>query len=144
MKVNLIKIRGQIIAHTDEDYELLKQIPNEKPFTTSIVFIRDPITHRKYFAFLGVLWDYLNEEEQTYYKSIEKLRASLQMRAGYYDSLIDIESGKEMYFPKSISYEKLKELEFKELFHKVREVAFKKFLCNLSDYDFHNGFENFY
>ena len=144
MKINVIKEYGVLKALTDEDYDLIKALPSNVAFSVPFTKIRDPITHRAYFAFLSRLWEVLSEEQQTFFKTQERLRKSLQNAAGYTETEFNLNKKEWVEISKSIAYEKLDQLEFKELYKSVREVAFTLFLHKLSDLDFHNNFESFY
>ena len=110
MKICLEKM-GTFFQPTDKSqFELMAQIPSGKEFIVDINLNRNPANHRRYFAFINMAFDM-----QETFDNKENLRHYLQMRAGHYDTYIT-HKGKTMYQPRSISWEKLGELEFKQLF----------------------------
>lgn len=81
--------------------------------------IRDPKTHRKYFQMLALGYD-----NQSFYKSKEDFRDMMQMKAGYFRT-VPTEKGTVLYLPNSISYDKLDEPDFREVYSNVLDQVIK-------------------
>ena len=88
---------------------------------------RSPGNHRRYFAFCKVSFDM-----QEHYDDIEVWRKVLQLKAGFYDEVIS-EKGKVVFLPKSIAWDKLDEIEFKDLFNRMTNAFLKDFGDKLND-----------
>jgi hypothetical protein len=100
--------------------------------------------HRKYFALLKCAINHLPEDEKfEQYRDMEYLREYTLIMIGKCKVIIGL-SGRENYIPKSISFQKMDEMEFTEVYDKTLNVLLKYFLNHLSKEDFENDILNFF
>lgn len=86
--------------------------------------------HRRYFAFIKTAFDM-----QDHFDSPEIFRKYIEVQAGHFDMVISPKTGDTAYWPRSISWEKLDEAEFKRLFNEVVNAFLKVYQHKLSDDD---------
>ena len=103
----------------------ISQIPKE--VMAEIHKNRNPGNHRRYFAFIKQSFDM-----QDYYDDIEVWRKVLQLKAGFFDEVIS-DKGKVIYLPRSIAWDKLDEIEFKDLFTRMVNAFLRDFGSELND-----------
>ena len=116
-KIGLYKDgNGRFIPAYDEDYEQAQKLKAGEVHYFSVKKIRNPRLHRLFFKLLTV--GYENQEQ---YNNFEHYRADVIVEAGYY-----YETTKDfgvVRTPKSIAYENMDDMEFKELFDRVMDVV---------------------
>jgi len=83
--------------------------------------------HRRYFSFVKQAFDM-----QEFYSEPDIFRKVLQLKAGFFD-LVVTEKGVNAYLPKSISWDELDEIEFKDLFNRVVNAFIRDFGDRLND-----------
>lgn len=83
--------------------------------------------HRRFFAFINTTFDMQDE-----FDNKEVWRKYLQMKAGFFDEVVT-GKGKVLYWPQSISWDKLDEIEFKDLFNRVINAFLKYYGHDLND-----------
>jgi len=88
---------------------------------------RNVKNHRRFFAFIKLTFDM-----QDTFDSKEVWRKYITMKAGFFDEVINAE-GKVMYWPRSISWDELDEIEFKDLFNQVVNAFLKYYGQGLDD-----------
>jgi len=118
--------------------EIETNLLNNKEYIIDVLENRNAGNHRRYFAFIKIAFDM-----QSHFENRELMRKYLQMRAGHYDSMLT-PKGETMYIPKSISWDKLKEAEFRQLFKEVigAYLAFyNKFVGTMSEDEFYTIIE---
>jgi len=84
--------------------------------------------HRRYFAFIKQAFD-MQED----FESPEVFRKYIEMRAGHFDTVVNPKSGESMYWPRSVEWSKLDEVEFKALFNDVVNAFLGFYGKKLSD-----------
>ncbi len=105
----------------DSDYEKLKKIKALKMVKCEITQPRNIGYHRKFFALINMV--YQNQER---YNNLDNLRKDLIIEAGFYNEHIDLQ-GVVQQDAKSISFSKMKEDEFDELFNRVLDQIVNHF-----------------
>lgn len=121
MKVWLIKDhQGKFHPLDSKDKEICDKIQPMDEHCFELKKVRNPKFHRKYFALIRIAFD--NQDE---YKDEEKFRKVMQMKAGYHE-FVQTDKG-EMWWPKSIAFGELDELEFEELYNKVWHVLQERY-----------------
>lgn len=108
------------LVAADEDTAYAVQKMREMEVVT-FKRIRNPANLRRYFVFIRESFDM-----QDKFNNISVWRKYLQCGAGHYDEVIG-ENGKVYYFPRSIDYGSLDELEFKKLFGEVVQAFLDEF-----------------
>lgn len=129
MKLNLIKtMLGLVPAEPDskENYDKLKI---GDFITAEIKTVRNPKFHRKYFALLRVGFDnWLPGEVNSKYgvpaKNFERFRADVIILCGFYDNVVRLD-GSVRLEPKSVSFAKMSEESFADLYSKTIDVLLK-------------------
>jgi len=119
-KITLVKqLNGFFKPAYNSDYDLAKKIPLNESIEYEFTKKRNIKFHRKFFALLNLVY-----ENQEVYNNIEHLRKDLTISAGFYEIRHNFE-GVEIYEPKSISFAKMDEIEFSELYNRFIDVVVK-------------------
>lgn len=122
MKLHVINTtRGLLVPETDEDYEKKGTLKIGETYSVEVRLVRNPEFHRKYFAMLNCAWSCLPEKVQDGFKSRENFRKYVQIAAGFSEPFFHPTAGF-IDMPKSINFESMDELEFRELYQKARTV----------------------
>ena len=106
--------REGLEAFAPIDASSAKAMSGVKEFIFDYKKNRSPANHRRYFAFINTAFDM-----QDTYDNQEIFRKYLEMLAGHFDTVVSARTGETMYWPRSISWEKLGEDEFRKLFNEV-------------------------
>tara|TARA_B100001250_G_scaffold178716_1_gene153599 strand:+ start:455 stop:877 length:423 start_codon:yes stop_codon:yes gene_type:complete len=122
VKIRLKKAFGVLVPSLPEDEEKMKGWTNEEIIEVNVRKPRNPKFHRKFFALVGLV--FANQEK---YTNREDLLVELKIRTGHYKEHINYE-GLTIYIPKSISFEKMDELEFEKFYNKVIDVVLQNFM----------------
>ena len=94
------------------DYEKFQKIPIDEPVVFKWTKQRNIKFHRKFFALLNMIF-----ENQELYSNIDELRYDLTVEAGYYTIKTNFITGEMTRSPKSISFDKMDDLEFSEFYN---------------------------
>jgi len=109
---------GKIIPEYNSDYDKLAKLRNNETYRIEIKQPRNIAFHRKFFALVNMVY-----ENQDLFNNPDELRYFLIMKAGYYKR-VSTPTG-EMFLPLSISFAKMDETEFSELYSRVLDVVCK-------------------
>lgn len=143
MKIFVKNTIAGLIPMYDEDLDNKKKLKLDEVYRVDIVKARNYQFHKKYFSLINTGWEYLNENQQSYFSSKEGFRSSVQNAAGHCNKVYSIARNEWIEETKSIEFEKMDEFEFSELYKDVRNVIFslledtvseQEFLTNLSEY----------
>lgn len=111
MEINLVKqFDNTFKLAYDSDLEKVKKIKPLKVVKCKITQPRNIKFHNKFFALIDLV--YRNQE---HYTNSDHLRKDLTIASGYYEKRVTIH-GEEITEAKSISFAKMTELEFSELY----------------------------
>lgn len=117
MEITLIKnLNGYFIPAYDSDKEIANKIKVGDPITGKFRKLRNYEFHKKYFALLNLAFS--NQEN---FKVFEDFRKEVIKRAGYYKEVVNFK-GNVDYIPLSISFAKMDEIEFQNLYNKTIDV----------------------
>lgn len=105
----------------DSDYEKLKKIKVGEFLKCEIKKPRNVKFHKKFFALINMIFD-----NQEVYKNVDRLRKDLTIEAGFYDEWVDFQ-GVIQREAKSISFSKMKQDEFDNLYNRVLDEIVKHF-----------------
>ena len=120
MKIYLIKNNtGQFVPAYNSGYEKAKRFKPGETILGDLTRPRNIGFHRKFFALLN-----MGFENQEKYDDFEDYRAVFIMKAGFY-KVIEVDKGV-IYLPKSISFSKMDDIEFSELYSKMINVLIKE------------------
>jgi len=125
MEAVLKKTPNGLIPDYTEAKELFDKIPDGSYALVKYVKKRNYENHKRFFKFIDAAFD-----NQDFYDEKEPLRKALIMLAGWYDELIIINKAGEPethYIPKSISFDQMDEIEFRDLFTKCITAFLKRY-----------------
>lgn len=135
------KYNGSLKPATDEDKQKVNKISVGQPVRLKHIRMRNPRLHRKYFAFIGKVWENLPEKYDKHWPTKRSFRKAMEMYAGHFEETVSLK-GERMLQPKSIAYGELDDIEFGELFKNVKAVIGKHILPNIEDFE--SEIEQFY
>ena len=105
-------------------------------FSLSMVFPRDPVKHRKFFALLNLGFEHWGAKRvhKTYRgmpveRNFDTFRKDVTILAGYYEQHWDL-SGRMQLVAKSIAFGNMEDAEFNELYDAVANVLLQRVLTN--------------
>lgn len=106
--------------------------------------VRNPKLLRKYFALISVAYEYLPERMMQVYGVKESFRKSMQVAAGYFETIYDCNRNLYVRIPKSIAFDRMDESEFEELYERVKDVIWAILSrYNISQEEFESNLSNF-
>ena len=118
MQITLIKTLSGFKLAYNSDYETAKKIPLNEPITYEWRKPRNYEFNKKFFALLNLVY-----ENQDQFNNIERMRKQLTIKAGFYDTFFDID-GVEQKEALSISFAKMDEAEFSDLYSRFIDVVY--------------------
>lgn len=117
MKFTLVKnLNNTFSLPYNSDYDKAKKLKAGEHFECEVKKKRNIKFHRKYFALLNMLFD-----NQEIYSNIDDLRHDLTIEAGYFTTRYNI-YGEEVKKANSVSFAKMDELEFNNLYSKTLDA----------------------
>lgn len=147
MEYHLRKMPGPIlIPMNDEDSEKLNSVKNGALMLAEIKQPRNGDFHSKYFAMLNFAFQYFEPEPveldgMAAEKNFERFRKDVQILAGYRTLVINIK-GEARYESESISFAKMDDGRFHELYKSVFAVLWRLVLSkvpNMTEQEAHNA-----
>ena len=113
----------------DEDYDSKKMLKVGAVYEATIKEMRNVAFHRKYFSLINLAWEYLNEQQRTFFKDdVNAFRKTVEVAAGHYEPVYSVARHSWLEVPKSIAFDKLSESDFEQLYEKVKSVIFRTFI----------------
>lgn len=145
MKIKVQNTIHGLIPLYDEDYDEKKKLKLGATYEVSVKLTRNLQFHRKYFKLLTLAWEFQNEvtTEQFFQNSFEKFRKTVEIAAGICDTIYSIERKEFIDIPKSISFDRMDDAEFRDVYNRVKDVLYKVFLRRISIEDFENQLIHF-
>ena len=144
MELNLLNTAGGLVPCDDNDYEEKRKLKVGQIYKATIKLNRNYRLHRKYFALINCAWAYQNERQTAFFKgSVEIFRKTMEMAAGHCERVYSIEHKEWRDIPKSIAFDKMDEVEFRDLYERVKDVLFATALRGVSEEEFLNALTNF-
>ena len=128
------KLRDSFVPVDKANLEIMEQIKLNAVVRAVITQPRNIKFHNKLFALLRVAFDawYAPDVEyngQKITKNFDSFRRELTIRAGFYETHIGLEG--EVYFePRSISFAKMDETEFEQLYSRYIDVILEHVLTH--------------
>lgn len=136
MKIYIVKqLNNTFKVAYDSDYERLKKIKVGEVYECEIKQPRNLKFHKKYFALVKMLFD--NQER---YNDMEELRRDLTIEAGFYNERANFH-GEIIREAKSISFAKMSQSDFDDLYNKTIDVICQYF--NFEKQDILDNLESF-
>jgi len=138
MKITLIKqFNNTFKVAFNADFEQSKKLKVGEEYQCEIKKPRNLKFHRMFFALVNMVY-----ENQGNYLNIEELRHDLTIEAGFYYEVTNTFTGEIYKRPKSISFAKMDELEFKSFFTKFVNVV--SVLLGVDNETIHENITSFY
>lgn len=139
MDINLSVKDGYLIPASDDDFKKKLCLKKGQTYKAKIVLYRNYDFHRKYFAMINAAWEYVEEakQERFFHNSVDQFRQTIQMTAGHSDKIFSYELKTFIDIPRSISFEKMDNDEFSDLYDRVKAVLWSLVLDGkVSEKDF--------
>lgn len=119
----------ELLPCYDDDAEKLKFIRDGQPVLVTIAEARSIRFHRKYFALVSTAWECLDGRWRIRFReNLENFRRTLTLLAGFTDQVYLPSSGEWIETPRSISFERMSEAEFRLLYDATLNVLLGQFL----------------
>ena len=134
MKLSLLNTIQGLKPMYDADYDEKKKLKIGEVYFVDIKIPRNYRFHKKYFALINCAWEYQDERTQAFFnESVEAFRKAVEIAAGHFDLVYSIEKKEWLQAPKSISFSKMDEAQFSDLYESVKRVLFSIFLKNIDE-----------
>ena len=124
MKLMVINTPHGFVPYGNDDYEEKRKLKDGATYSVEVKVVRNLNFHRKYFALIAYAWDFLNEAETATFRTKENFRKYLEIAAGHSDVLYHPRLQEFVEIPKSISFAKMDDAEFSDLYSRVKDVIF--------------------
>lgn len=143
MKLNLLCTQQGLVPMYDEDYDLKKRLKVGQSYVADVKVARNVGFHRKYWALLNAAWSLLPERTSNGFRSLEGFRSYVIVAAGFYELYFNPRLKEFVEVPRSISFEKMDEVEFSELYDRSKDVIWSIIGRYVSEEDFERCLINF-
>lgn len=144
MEIHLVRTSLGLQAYADEDYEQLRKIKVGSVVKANIVRQRNVKFHRKFFSLIRAAWDCLTEQQRINLRSVETFREQLLITSGFSEPLYDLNGQKFLERAKSISFAKMDEPAFNEVYSKVLDTILTIMVADgVSEDEFNNILKNY-
>ena len=124
MKLTLYNTPTGLKPVYDEDFEEKKKLKVGSFYTAEIKLVRNIEFHKLYFALINLAWEYLPESQTKGFKTKENFRKYVEIAAGCCDVIYHPKFKEWVEVPKSISFDKMDEAEFRDVYDGVKNVIF--------------------
>ena len=124
MKLMVINTPRGFVPYGDDDYEEKQKLKLGETYSVEIKVVRNLDFHRKYFALISYAWEFLTESETETFKTKENFRKYLEISAGHCEVIYHPRLQEFVEIPKSISFGKMDNTAFDELYKRVKDVIF--------------------
>jgi len=119
-KLFLVKTPSGFLPFDDEDKAITDKFGEGEVCEVDIRKARNWKNHKRFFAMVKLVF-----ENQDKYQIMDELLTELKLIAGHYKIHVT-NKGEPVYIPKSISFEKMDEVEFQTFFDHVIDAALSK------------------
>ena len=136
MKFLVINTPHGLVPYGNDDYEEKKKLKDGATYSVEIKVARNLDFHRKYFAMVSYAWDFLNEAETATFRTKENFRKYLEISAGHCEVIYHPRLQEFVEIPKSISFAKMDNAEFDDLYQRVKDVVFSLIGGRVSEEEF--------
>lgn len=142
--INLVNTAAGFVPAMDEDFEVKRRLKLGEVYKVSIKKARNYEFHKKYFALINCSWEYLNAKQQAFFKdNVEVYRKTMEVSAGHCEVVYNLNTKQWVDIPKSIAFDKIDNVEFQDLYDRVKHVIFSAVLKNISIEEFERQLANF-
>ena len=136
MKLMVVNTPRGLIPYGDDDSEEKRKLKLGEVYSVEIKVVRNVQFHRKYFALISYAWEFLNERETAAFGTKEGFRKSVEIAAGHYEPQYDLKTRSYVHVPKSISFSRMDEASFSDLYGRVKDVIFSLIGDRVSEAEF--------
>ena len=144
MEIHLVRTSMGLQAYGDEDYEELKKIKVGSVVKARIAQPRNVKFHRKFFSMLNAAWDCLTEQQRINLRSKDTFREQLLITSGFAEPLYDMNGRKFLERAKSISFAKMDEPAFNEVYNRCLDTILTILIADgVSEDEFNNILRNY-
>lgn len=119
-----------LVPAYESDLEVLKALKESDIVEVKFVKKRNVKLHRKFFALIKLLFD-----NQDHYKRIGDLREDLTVASGYYTERVNKFTGELKIEAKSISFAKMDDVEFNQLYKDFLTTACRLIKCSTEEFE---------
>lgn len=124
MKLLVVSTPRGLVPLGDDDYEEKKKLKLGQTYSVEVKVARNVDFHRKYFALISYAWEFLNEQETERFRTKENFRKYVEVAAGHCEVIFHPRLQEYVEIPKSISFGKMDNAEFSDLYKRVKDVIF--------------------
>lgn len=124
MKLLVVNTPRGLVPLGDDDYEEKKKLKLGQTYSVEVKVVRNVDFHRKYFALIAYAWEFLDEQETKRFKDKENFRKYIEIAAGHCDVIFHPRLQEFVEIPKSISFAKMDNTAFSDLYGRVKDVIF--------------------
>jgi hypothetical protein len=128
MKVTAMYTKDVFVPYGDIDLK-------DGDYQLSITKPRNLSFHKKFFALLNVGF-----QNQDFYANFEDFKDEIKLKTGFFKKHYTLK-GNIIYFPLSIAFNKMDEIEFEELYEKTITVLIRDIIAGLNKEDLENAVE---
>lgn len=136
MKLLVVSTPRGLVPLGDDDYEEKKKLKLGQTYSVEVKVARNVDFHRKYFALISYAWEFLNEQETERFRTKENFRKYVEVAAGHCDVIFHPRLQEYVEIPKSISFGKMDNAEFSDLYKRVKDVIFSIIGNRVSEQEF--------
>lgn len=144
MKLKLLNTISGLKPLYDSDYDEKKKLKIGEVYEATIKLPRNLQFHRKYFALINCAWEFQDERvTEHFHNNIDLFRKTVEMAAGWCETIYSITRKEWIEIPKSIAFDKMDNVQFAELYDRVKDVLYKYFLKHINIEEFEKNLINF-
>ena len=144
MEIHLVRTSTGLRPYSNDDYEEIKKIKVGTIVKANIVRPRNVKFHRKFFSLIRAAWDCLTEQKRINLRSVDTFREQLLITSGFSEPLYDLNGQKFLEKAKSISFAKMDEPAFNEVYSKVLDTILTVMVANgVTEDEFNNILQNY-
>ena len=137
MKINLVVTGDGFRCASDDDYEKKRKLKVGSVVEVTFREYRNYAFLKKFFALLNCSWNYLNEQQQAFFKdNVEKFRETLLIATGYSETFYDVKRRAWLERPRSIAFDKMAESDFSDFYERAKDVIFNYFIPDVNRDEF--------
>ena len=144
MKLQVLNTAHGLVPLYDADYDEKKKLKIGETYDVTIKKARNIDLHRKYFSLIHTAWEYQNYRcTEHFHDDVDCFRKTIEVAAGWCEPCYNLDRREWIEIPKSIAFDKMDELEFRDLYERVKDVLFKFFLKNVTPEEFERNLINY-
>lgn len=128
MKIRVVNTSVGFRLCDEEDADLHDRLKPGAIYVADIKEDRNPGFHRKYWALIKAAWEMQSERVQAWFgNDMDCFRKTLQIAAGFVNKVYSLSRKEWQEEARSISFDHMDELEFQDLYEKIKGVIITNF-----------------